>query len=483
MTDEVLTLGEREVGRVWHARWQQARQTGGQALETVWRWLRNDWLFVICGCAVLIVAGSSYYLRQMPGQLADDPLAAARWLMTTSAEYGFTGDLLRSLGLFDLQRSPLLHLLLALIGLILFVRLGDQLAAVWRYQQVTKQLAAAATEAGAPLPLSSLQALYRWRQAQPMPPAELSPRLQAYLAAKFPAVTPQTVDLPTTPATSDNTVQETRFLAIRQPRWMLVRPFVFIGLLLLWAVIWLILSAGWTVMPAPLAPGTEYHYAPHEFTLRYRVEQQADTVAPQLEAQIGKRSQQLSATTKGHMQINQVEIETMPGAPGLLISTANGQPLLRRPGQRNTVAAVGLTFPNPGSEESLILTETVVLRIVRKAEANAFAVEVYQGKDQQPGQRLDINQTATHPVPLNGRQVNLHFALLPSLNVEASYLPGIWLGWVALALILLGAVGFWFRPAFLLAQIAPWPEQRSVLVVQGDRADEVAAARQWVSEQ
>ena len=130
MTDEVLTLGEREVGRVWHARWQQARQTGGQALETVWRWLRNDWLFVICGCAVLIVAGSSYYLRQMPGQLADDPLAAARWLMTTSAEYGFTGDLLRSLGLFDLPRSPLLHLLLALIGLILFVRLGDQLAAI-----------------------------------------------------------------------------------------------------------------------------------------------------------------------------------------------------------------------------------------------------------------------------------------------------------------------------------------------------------------
>jgi len=208
-------LGEREVERVWHARWQQARQTGGQALETVWRWLRNDWLFVICGCAVLIVAGSSYYLRQMPGQLADDPLAAARWLMTTSAEYGFTGDLLRSLGLFDLPRSPLLHLLLALIGLILFVRLGDQLAAVWRYQQVTKQLAAAATEAGAPLPVSSLQALYRWRQAQPTPPAELSPRLQAYLAAKFPTVTPQTVDLPNTPATPDNTVQETRFLAIR----------------------------------------------------------------------------------------------------------------------------------------------------------------------------------------------------------------------------------------------------------------------------
>ncbi|MFN8489118.1 MAG: hypothetical protein U0350_16140 [Caldilineaceae bacterium] len=482
VTDEGLTLGEREVGRVWGARWSRALRTGSQALEAVWRSLRNDWLLITCGCVVLIVAASSYYLRQMPGQLADDPLAAARWLMTTSTEYGFAGDLLRSLGLFDLPRSPLLHLLLALIGLILFVRLGDQLATVWRYQQVTKQLAAQGTEAGAPLPLSSLQVVYRWRQAQPLPPAELNPRLQAYLTTKFPTVTPQTVDLPTTSTTQDNTVQETRLLAIRQRQWMLMRPLVFIGLLLLWAVIGLILSAGWMVMPTPLAPGAEYRYAPHEFTLQYQVEQQANGVAPQLEARIGKRSQQLSATTKGHMQLDQVEIETMPGPPGLLISTPNGQPLLRRPGQRNTVAAIGLTFPNPGSEESLILTETVVLRIVRRAEANAFAVEVYQGKDQQPGQRLDINQTATYPVPMNGQPVNLHFALLPSLNVEASYLPGIWLSWVALALMLLGAVGFWFRPAFLLAQIAPWPEQRSVLVVQGDRADEVAALREWVNQ-
>lgn len=492
VADEVLSISEIESSRQGNTGWSEVLQTSSKALGAVWRGLRNLWLLLASCSAVLALVLSSYYLRQLPGQLMDDPLAAARWLMSTSAEYGMAGDFLRGLGLFNLPHSPLLHLLLALLGLILFVQLGDLLGAAWRYQQLANLLASKVATAGEPVPLPPLQPIYRWRLAQATPPAETSQRLQAHLAATFKQIHLITVKTPTDPATTPaDAPPEIRLLATRQQRWILVRPVGLIGLLLLWYVIWLILTTGWSVTPPALAPGAEYRDAPHELVLRYQVGEPTKTTLPHLEARLGALTQSGTATSKANMRLGQVEVATTPGAPGLLISTMSGDALLRRPGQPKTIPAVGLVFPNPGSEESLVLTQTIVLRIVRIADeqghtnkdvnAGLFAVEVYQGSDKQPVQRIQIREATIAPFSIHGQTVALQFMPLPSLNVEVHYLPGTWLSWLALALIVVGAVGFWFHPAFVLVQVAPWPENRSVVVVQSDRPREAEALRQWAS--
>jgi hypothetical protein len=495
VTDEVLPVSEAKLSRPSNTSWSRAVNTSSRVIDASWRGLRNRWLLIISCSLVLIVVLSSYYLRQLPGQLNDDPLAAARWLMTASTEYGLAGELWNALGLFNLARSPLLHFLLALIGLILFVHLGDLVGAAWRLRQVTTLLAMQAA-AGAPLPISTLQPLYRWRQSALSQPDEAAQALRDRLTAHFDSVESVTVDESVDTARLADELptgiqRETRLLARHQWRWAMVRPLAILGLLLFWFVIWLTLTVGWTVMPSALAPGAEYRYAAHELVLQYQVPEQANAPEPVLAVYVGADHKDLPATRQSRARIGPVEVETAPGPPGLLISTVSktgtNEPLLGRSGQSNTVAAVGLVFPNPGSEESLVLARAAVLRIMRMADDNknmnagAFTIEVYQDDDKQPVQRLQISETKTESIPLNGQKITLRFTPLPSLNIEVHYLPGAWLLWIAFGLILIGAIAFWRQPAFLLAQIAAWPENRSVIIVQGDAQNEVEALRKWVS--
>ncbi len=494
VTDEVLSVNETNLPVPGKPRWTQAVTTGSGLLDAIWRGLcYRRLLLASCGVVLGLVL-SSYYLRQLPSQLNDDPLAAARWLMTTSAEYGLVGELMRNLGLFNLAHSPLLHFLLALIGLMLFVHLGDLIAAAGRIRQVMTRLPTQ-PDASAPLTSSTLQPIYRWRQAYAAPPEETVQALRDRLTTSFDHIKVGTVHEPTIaaePGTKSpaGDLSEIRLLATRDWRWALLRPLALLGLLVLWCVIWLTLTWGWAVMPPALAPGAEYRYAAHELLLQYQVPEQATDAAPILAVQVGTARKDLPAKLPGRARIGSVEVETAPGPPGLLISTigvtGNGEPVLGRSGQSTTAAAVGLVFPNPGSEETLILAKAAVLRIVRMADddqnlnTGAFAVEVYQDSDKQPVQRLQIRQTQTASIQLNGKKIALRFTPLPGLHVEVHYLPATWLLWIALVLLLIGALAFWRRPAFLLAQITAWPENRSAITVQGDVQNEVEALRAWV---
>ncbi len=71
--------------------------------------------------------------------------------MSVSAGYGLAAFSLRTLGLFNVLYSPLLHLLLALIGLILLVQLGDQLSIAWQLRQLSKRIEQPRGESGSPL--------------------------------------------------------------------------------------------------------------------------------------------------------------------------------------------------------------------------------------------------------------------------------------------------------------------------------------------
>jgi len=59
-------------------------------------------------------------------------------------------------------------------------------------------------------------------------------------------------------------------------------------------------------------------------------------------------------------------------------------------------------------------------------------------------------------------------------------MPGLWLAWPAFVLALIGAIGFWRQPRYLMIQVAPWPVDRSVVVVQGNLAQDVEAVESWL---
>ncbi|CAN5807836.1 hypothetical protein BH10CHL1_BH10CHL1_08600 [soil metagenome] len=493
VTEEALPVNETNIPKASKPGWAQAVNTGSGLLDAIWRALCHRRLLIASCIVVLGLVLSSYYLRQLPSQLNDDPLAAARWLMTTSAEYGLAGELLRNLGLFNLEHSPLLHFLLALIGLSLFVQLGDLISAAWRIQQAMTRRPTQAL-ANIPLSLSTLRPLYRWRQAYAAPPEEAGAALREQLSPHFDTFKVATVDWPMEATETGHDLptdnrSEIRLLATRHWRWALLRPVAIVGLLVLWLMIWLTLTLGWAVIPPALAPGAEYRYAAHELVLQYQVPQQTTVPAPLLAVQVGTVRKEWPATVQSRARIGPVEVETAPGPPGLLISTVgakgNGEPLLGRAGQSSTTAAIGLVFPNPGSEETLIVAKAAVLRIVRVADDNnlntgTFALEVYQDSDKQPVQRLQITETQTASIQLAGEKIALRFIPLPGLDVEVHYLPAAWLIWISLLLILIGIFAFWRQSAFLLAQITAWPENRSAIIVQGDSRSEVEALQAWV---
>jgi len=494
LTEQVLSSTQPEVRTTL---WLRMVRNGNLWLGVLWRWLSRPWLLIVISAIIFGLASSAYLLRQMPGQLNDDPLAAARWLISVGAEYGLVGDLFRALGLFNVLYSPILHLLLALLGLILLVDLGEQIGSAWHIRKLPSLLAQPQTSAGTPLALVTMHPLYRWRQSYPAAPQELLDKVRSQLAARFTQVEGSQVSLPglalgepTPEWIMTSAIAESRLLATRHRRWLSVRPLLLVGLLLLLLVVWLNVAAGWVVSPPALAPGRDYRYAARDLALRYVVTEQADNPDPGLEVRVGSASQRLSTATNARLQVGQVEVQTWSGPPGLWINAGGEQVLAERPNQPTiTTAAVGLIFPNPGSEESVVLpAQGVALRIVRtavmdgqNANTGTFMVEVYYSEQDQPSQRIQVSKAQTATLTLADHTINLSFVPLPTLLVQVRYSPWAWLLWPALLLIILGAVSYWFRPAFILVQLAPWPEQRSVLIVQSDVKHEAETLRQWAT--
>jgi hypothetical protein len=67
-------------------------------------------------------------IPQIPSQAVSDPQA---WLAFQSGLFGQPNELIRGLGLFDIYHAPWFHVLLALMGLSLFVRLVESAELAW----------------------------------------------------------------------------------------------------------------------------------------------------------------------------------------------------------------------------------------------------------------------------------------------------------------------------------------------------------------
>lgn len=480
--------------------------------HTLWQILSSTGILVAAGVTVFVLLLCASLIRQMPGQIADDPAAATRWLLVVSDEYGILGGALRALGLFDVLHHPLLQLLLAVIALVLLVHLGNMTAALWRFWQVVHWVETPVAGVGEPVALPHTQPLYRLRQALSHAPQFVAEQIVQEIRSQFdemitttvniPAfcasVTAETVTIESTAkeATPPESVDEFRLLARRHhQRWIWLRPLLIVGLLLALIAVWIILLAGWEVAPSLLAPGEEYRATTQRVTLAYRLPASEYGLTPSLSAEIGEALYQLPLGESQQLWLGQITIAANPGAPALLIRSADSATVLSRPGQAQQTADLGLIFPTLGSEDSVVVDNRVGLRIVRVpilAEADAkgngvsspvetpreqFLVEVYQSDKTKPVQTIHIHKQMQVKLKVGDETRTLLFIPLPSLAAQVRYQPGVWLLWLALLFVMGGAIGFRYQPAFLIIQVAPWPTNRSVVIAQSDVAAEIDRIR------
>ena len=114
---------------------------------------------------------------------------------------------------------------------------------------------------------------------------------------------------------------------------------------------------------------------------------------------------------------------------------------------------------------------------------DGFLVEVFQGGNERAVTRITVDGSAVVPIPTFTGEVPLALTPLPNLGIEVRHGPGYRLVWPALALLVLGALGFTQQAGFVLAQIGPWPPERAVITLQSDLRGEMASLHRWYSEQ
>lgn len=503
-----------------------------QLTRTLWRWLSSRATVGALGIIIFLLLLCALFIRQMPGTIADDPAAATRWLLTVSEEYGLLGSILRTLGLFDVLHNPLLQLLMAVITLVLLIHLANLLATLWRFQQIEQYLTTAGDTAGAPLPLPDTQPLYRWRQAIGHEPEALATQLTPSLKPYFDELLPATVAVTPTPplqisdgappadadaeaASPPAIVVERRLLARRhQERWVWLQPLFLVGLLLALIDIWLILVVGWEVTSPLLAPGDQYRATTQRVALTYAVVENDETLIPTLAVEMNDTVYQVPLGESRRLAAGQMTLQAAPGPPALWLRSNDETVTLSQPGQSQNTAELGLIFPTLGREESVVVGGQVGLRVVRVAVLPAglkldetgaasadtlsqtnnsmvspidtvpqeqFLLEIIQSETE-PLQTLVINRPVVAKIQVGGNVRELTIVPVASMTAVVRYQPAIWLLWLALALVLVGLVGFAYQPAFLLIQLAPWPTGRTVIVAQSDAATAIERLRRSLQE-
>ncbi len=435
-----------------------------RAVDGLWRALNSRWLLAGAVLLLLLLLLAQRWLPQAPGQVAEDPAAAVRWRNVQRDQWGWAGPLLLALGLFDVDSSPIFFAAVALAGLAAALQLADALDGALLPARLRRAFDAETAWVDAAGPL------YRARVAVARLPADALAEVHARLREAGLPVVEQSPP-PAQVAGDGSGGGEVRILAARGVRARRLRPLLPAGLLLALAALWVGALFGWEVQADALAPGDVFVYAPHSVAFTYTLPA-ADAGAPgapALEVSIRGRNAMLGAGE--YARVADARTRVTEGVAALLVQAE--RPLLARPGESNARAAVGLAFPQEGSEEFLLLpAEDIGLRLVRLGGQNAgsFLVEIFAEDDVQPVERLQIAEDAELTVPVPGSEpLRLQVAVLPALDVRAVRAPGQWLYWPALGLALVGLAGWLMRPAFALVQVDAWPVERTLLTVQADQ--------------
>lgn len=459
--------------------------------DTLWAALIDPRPLVVIAALLLAVLLVSVLVPQLPGQLRSELLAADRWLTTAAESAGAMGALLRAAGLFDVLHSLLFRMLMGAAFFLLLIQLAHAIGVAIQMQRLPALLDAAAP-GGEPLPVQLPFAVQRWRAATPGAPLTVATHAEAEIQPWATHLERRTLRVQPSPSQAEllepsdtrSALLEERLLGRRGVVEVLLRPLLPAGMLLALGLVWWYSVVGYQFAPASLLPG---EYASNtvlgvtfEYVLTYPT---PGVIGPVLKVNKGER-QQLLPLTPTEFAIDGVVVTAQPGAPALLVRTLGGAPSLAQPGQTNFAAALGLGFPNPGSEQALVIPQVGVgLRIIRQdngtvsAADDAFVVEVFQGDSEEAVQRFTINGSQVERIATPVGELPLSFIPMPMFQVQAYTAPGGW--WLLPVLILagVGALGFRRRPLFLLAQAGPWPTDRTVVIVQTNHTAALDATR------
>ncbi|MEM7132419.1 MAG: hypothetical protein AAF702_39315 [Chloroflexota bacterium] len=476
-------------------RYRQAPQTA-DPVGAIWRSLRQPWLLLILGLNALLLILAALIIPQVPAEISNDGPATSRWLLTVSAEYDSLGQVMQNLGLFDVLHSLLLRILFGLIGLVIAVHLADLIAAALSFRRLENLLKLETNEATEPLLHAYPNALYRVRRSVPQQveatvervekhlQENFPQRIRSQIALKMPAYADGDSDDSDDHQEIDTFVLQERFLAWRSQLATYLRPLLMLGLLMALIPVWLIITFGWELHPPPLAPGEIIAFDPQGVLFHYQVqtgsmdENVDNELGRVLHIESGDETTAIPLDRNNNLRFNQVDFESSAGPPGLFIKTASGNESLILPGQSQLLAQVGLVFSGEGHEETVLIPlQFSALRIVRSDQAGipGFVMQVLNQQQDAVGPPIHVDGSEKTIIELESVRETLHIEPMPSLIVEARYLPGAWLLLVALVLVVVGAISYWTRTGFLLVQISPWASSHTITIGQSDIRTEIEA--------
>jgi hypothetical protein len=467
----------------------------------LWLALGSPWLLLgLAGWLALLLL-VSLWLPQMPDYLREEGSAASRWLLAAATPYGALGAAARGLGFFDVLHSPLFLAPLAALILVLLVQIVQQIVAAQALRRLPAVLEAAGVN-GEPLPLHSPYRLLRWRSAVADATLTQTGQMQMLLQARFVRLERRTMRVAPAPVTLDPArstvdgdgaapVLEERLLASRGQQAVLLRPLFLAGMLCAALYLWTASVLAWHFEAPFLIPGAPAVDSVHDLSLQYELARPVDGVlTPRLRIALGDASVAAVVASRVEAQVAGVEVVARAVAPALEVRSLAEGADLARPGQAAAVSALGLGFPADGSEETVLLPGIGAgLRIVRDGQNtpavddDVFTVEVYSGASEQPLRRFTVSSSQIETIRVRGPgdpALTLAFVPLPALAVEARSAPGQWLMIVALILAAAGLIGYLQHPGFVLLQVGPWPEQRTVMTVQSDLPSEFSLLRFFV---
>ncbi|MFN3332430.1 MAG: hypothetical protein ACK47M_07960 [Caldilinea sp.] len=468
-------------------------------MDALWRFLVDPWLLAVLSVLLLMLILLGIAVPQMPGQLRSEPLAADRWLSAAATGYGVLGGVLRSLGAFDVLRSPFSLAILVATIFVLLMQIADAALLALAMRRLSELLDDASPSSGEALSVMMPQQVDRWRGAVALSPPVVMQACEAdarrwagHVERRMLRVAPAPLQLASLPATATDaptTVVEERLLGVSGLVESALRPLLPFGMILSLLVVTWFSMTGHSFQPAPLLPGDRASDAVLGLTAEYQLTSpQPGVLGPVLKVTRGDSEQTLPLQHIA-VSLDNVNVAVQPGAPVLIVYTLDERALLVRPGQPNRVAMTSLGFPDPGSEQVLLLPESNVgIRLVRQdgeasAVADSFVIEVFQGDSEAPTQRFTIARSEVRRIETASDDILLGFAPIAMFQMQAYTTPGVWLLAPALVLAAVGAYGFRRRPTFLLAQVGPWPLERSVIVLQTNRRGEVEEVRRILDAQ
>lgn len=455
-------------------------------VAVLWRFFANPLLLLAVSSFALMLVLAAMAVPQIPDSLQADPAATARWMLDATASYAATGSLLKSLEIFNLLRSDLLRFLLVLIALMLSVQFADQLGQTLALKQLPKQLQAPVAEVGTALSLPYSGTVHRFRVAAAVEEEPLARQVYHLLVERFDrvqeALATKSLDEDAGPEASDSdAVSEERLLALRNQVAAYLRPLLLFGLLVGLLGLWLNVIFGWEVITPSLSPMASFSYPLRDLAIGYPAADQGGTgVAPVLQIDLGDAQQNIAVDDVG--RVGQASVIVRPSAPALLVRAEPSGVLLARSGDSTKVATLGLAFPEPGREESLVLPDQAMgVRIVRQPN-NQYGIEIYEAGSATPIERITLEEDDVRAVELPGTDVTVSF--VPTVGAVAAVRskPGDPLYWLAGLLILVGLFGFVRNPAFLMAQVAIWSPDKSVVVAQSNAGKELDILRRQIQQ-